>query len=681
MEPLDLVRAHTDEYTNLAKSSFVQLAEIWNQLELSSEEQKHEVRHPLTICVHDSMRDQVVFSFEDLIFLIYNWCVAMPFAGRMLSISDDDDPGGMTALHCNFLLQLESILSAASSTWTDAVASAKDQQQQVRNDIRQALAEMMEIKALLGADDPAAEAELARLQNDVLAKASYWQKQKQQRQAEHDELQARIRQLRHVCGLAPVAAPDAPDISTANMRFLELERERLVMERERREDLVRQLLDDLHSVCSDIGEDVKAAAAEAHPSLVYIWDHEAAQVMKDVYKLAGSYIGSSAIDLSDATISMLTSKLAAMKDLRAARSAHAGELLSVLHSLWDAIDVPDSERGHFVKMMSGPLRLHERSLDKDALAAINSEGRNPGAAAELLAKLLHMLAEVQVLTDKRKAIISIITEVEAVQQEETWLASYEADDNRYKGRDANKRLQRAIRATKLRERLPAMLSELRGRLLEWRECEDKPFLYDGKDYQSEVLDGLQAEVEEAAAQRAAKPARSGGGRRQSSIGTAVPPSPTTAGSPSSRPGPYRAGLSSVPRPTSACSFGSPVRRGTAGLAAAGLSSTPVPAALKGVTAKSLTDRHSICVVRTAEREGFTGPGTLSRSGQLNFLAVPRDAARGSGSMRRGVSSSAAVNPLRASTGSFHTPPPKKAPSMAATNVPPRTSVKGLRSTA
>jgi hypothetical protein len=42
--------------------------------------------------------------------------------------------------------------------------------------------------------------------------------------------QARIRQLRHVCGMAP-AAPDAPDISMANMRFLELERERLMMER------------------------------------------------------------------------------------------------------------------------------------------------------------------------------------------------------------------------------------------------------------------------------------------------------------------------------------------------------------------------------------------------------------------------------------------------------------------
>jgi len=61
-------------------------------------------------------------------------------------------------------LQLESILSAASNAWIDAVASAKDQQQQVKDDIRQALAEMMEIKELLGADDPAAEAELVRLQ-------------------------------------------------------------------------------------------------------------------------------------------------------------------------------------------------------------------------------------------------------------------------------------------------------------------------------------------------------------------------------------------------------------------------------------------------------------------------------------------------------------------------------------
>lgn len=109
-----------------------------------------------------------------------------------------------------------------------------------------------------------------------------------------------------------------------------------------------------------------------------------------------------------------------------------------------------------------------------------------------------------------------------------------------------------------------------------------------------------------------------------------------------------------------------------------------PCALQGMrlSLKCLCVRGCAgCWCCRTEREGFNGPGALSRSGQLNFLPVPRDAARGSGSVRRGISSSAA-NPLRASTGSFHTPPPKKAPSMAAMNVqPPRTSVKGHRSTA
>lgn len=40
---------------------------------------------------------------------------------------------------------------------------------------------------------------------------------------------------------------------------------------ERREDLLRRLLAELHSVCDDIGEDVKAAAVEVHPNLVYMW--------------------------------------------------------------------------------------------------------------------------------------------------------------------------------------------------------------------------------------------------------------------------------------------------------------------------------------------------------------------------------------------------------------------------
>lgn len=49
---------------------------------------------------------------------------------------------------------------------------------------------------------------------------------------------------------------------------------------------------------------------------------------------------------------------------QASRGAHAGEVLSVLNSLWDATDVPDQERSHFVRMMSGSLRLHAASLEK-----------------------------------------------------------------------------------------------------------------------------------------------------------------------------------------------------------------------------------------------------------------------------------------------------------------------------
>jgi len=39
-------------------------------------------------------------------------------------------------------------------------------------------------------------------------------------------------------------------------------------------------------------------------------------------------------------------------------------VLSVLNSLWDATEVPTQERSHFVRMMSGPLRLHAASLEK-----------------------------------------------------------------------------------------------------------------------------------------------------------------------------------------------------------------------------------------------------------------------------------------------------------------------------
>lgn len=53
----------------------------------------------------------------------------------------------------------------------------------------------------------------------------------------------------------------------------------------------------------------------------------------------------------------------------------------------------------------------------------------------------------------------------------------------WQGRDANRKLQRAIKAGKTRERMPAMLDRVRDALNEWRETEGASFLYDGRDYE------------------------------------------------------------------------------------------------------------------------------------------------------------------------------------------------------
>jgi hypothetical protein len=51
------------------------------------------------------------------------------------------------------------------------------------------------------------------------------------------------------------------------------------------------------------------------------------------------------------------------------------------------------------------------------------------------------------------------------------------------GRDANKKLQRALRAQRLRDRLPALAAAARAALDGWREAEGAAFLYDGCEYE------------------------------------------------------------------------------------------------------------------------------------------------------------------------------------------------------
>ena len=52
----------------------------------------------------------------------------------------------------------------------------------------------------------------------------------------------------------------------------------------------------------------------------------------------------------------------------------------------------------------------------------------------------------------------------------------------WQGRDANRKLQRSIKAGKQRERVPGLVEQLRQVLTHWQMEHRLPFTYDGFDY-------------------------------------------------------------------------------------------------------------------------------------------------------------------------------------------------------
>ena len=57
-------------------------------------------------------------------------------------------------------------------------------------------------------------------------------------------------------------------------------------------------------------------------------------------------------------------------DLQEYREQRAEELMGVLSSLWEALEVEqeDVDRGIFARLMSGPARLHGKSIQKVLVA-------------------------------------------------------------------------------------------------------------------------------------------------------------------------------------------------------------------------------------------------------------------------------------------------------------------------
>ncbi|KAK9803571.1 hypothetical protein WJX72_001222 [[Myrmecia] bisecta] len=461
-------------------------------------------------------------------------------------------------------LELADTNARALKVWDEAVTQAEGQQAAVHTAIGRAVEEVSQIKQQLGEVDAdvsevveagrTLQSHYAEVQTDL----EVWRQRKVVRLQEHDELKAKINSVKTRLGqkhdLAPPATKRGPgrlDISQSALEFLQLELDKLHAEQGRRERSLDAAMGRLRKVCIELGEDDAAVAAEAHPSLQHYRDAlpSFASYSTNAAPPAqhGADEGADAVDLSDSTFKALELKINQLHDLKARREERAGELMGVLESLWTALDVAedDVDRAIFARLMAGPARLHGKSIEKcveevgrlesckaalmrelivsnwrqlqdvctrshlalPAMPALFNEAltdidiTQSGQVSDVLAKVVRQLADTTAEAERRQDVLAAVAEFDTAYADCAWLTAYENDDMRYKGRDANRNLQKAIKASKTRAAMPAMIAQMRQVLQAWQAAEGRPFVYDGLDYQSEVLDAVAAELEREAEEK------------------------------------------------------------------------------------------------------------------------------------------------------------------------------------
>ncbi|KAG2491113.1 hypothetical protein HYH03_010557 [Edaphochlamys debaryana] len=430
---------------------------------------------------------------------------------------------------------------------------------------------------------------------------------------QYEALMAVHSRLKQQLGLRHVAPPeDSVDISTGALEYLAMENGKLADEKARRLMRVEESLDRLRAVCRELGEDAAEAAEAVHPGLRGLSaDKESAEVLGAVYRLAGAGASSPGggaggegagallglagdLELSDATFERLGAKIGEMDRLKAEREAQCRDVLEMLAALWSALAIPEDapERAMVHKLLAAdrPQRLHRRTLDKCMAEVTRLEGckaqamrdlamskareleqlcistrispphtgpllaelDKPGQMTAVLTKLVRLVAEVGAMAAKRGPILAQVAELQAAAADSAWLRAYSGDADRYKGRDASRNMQRAIKAGKLRERLAPMLEGLLGALAEWEIEEGGPFLYDELVLQDTVLRSVEVELEQVAAEKAPRP-------KASAASGASGPSGSSSRPPMSRPS-----TSSGAPPRGAANNGSATARGPAG---------------------------------------------------------------------------------------------------------------------
>ncbi|GLI66004.1 hypothetical protein VaNZ11_009615 [Volvox africanus] len=585
------------------------------------------------------------------------------------------------------------VLAAAEqalAAWTQAVERAEVEKHSIKALIQQHSSEIATIKSELddGVDSQSMEAEfgnggsgegeatLLKTLDILKGTLQFWRVKRASRVQAYEALMEVHVSLKRQLGLRHKPVEDA-DITTGALEYLQMENGKLIEEKTRRVVRAEEQLDKLRAICRELGEDCAAAAAEVHPALSSLSaEKESAEVLGCVYKLVGSPSKVTAggdLDLSDVMFEKLAFKITDMQRLKSDREAQSRDVLEMLGSLWDALSIPEDapERSMVAKMLSPdrPQRLHKRTLDK-CLSEVNrlegckaqamrdlalakareleqlcistrispphtgpllAELDKPGQMTHVLSKLVRLVAEVQALAAKRAPILVQAQELLAAQADSAWLRSYNQNENRYKGRDASRNMQRAIKASKLRERLGPMMESLLAALADWEIEEGGPFLYDEQVLQETQLRAVEAELEQLALEKAPKPksalhssaSTSGGGGGGGAAASGKPPAAGgrsaagTSGSSTRSSSMAGAGGSAAPRPTSSTGGGGSAA-GSSGGGGGGNSSSGGGGGGGSTTPRSVADavrRMSLAPPASARDNGIfrsNGAGTTSK---------------------------------------------------------------------
>ncbi|GMH38817.1 hypothetical protein BSKO_06715 [Bryopsis sp. KO-2023] len=403
--------------------------------------------------------------------------------------------------------------------------------------------------------------------NAALELLTEWETAREEKFAEFQKLTKELGRLRARLGhSSPSPVHDRAGFSLNVMKHLKHEIEMCTADKQRREMELEAVLSHLRKICIELGEDDVAIAESAHPSLRYYREALPGQFHTQFRRHHASNDFRSdlrpediELDLSDATFSALECAIEDTKQMKPVREQQASELSEVLHNLWKVLKVEedDIDRGIHKRLLEGPTRLHSKSIDKcmaevtrlekakaallqdlideriqelallcenthlempDLTPLLPAEGgdgqvASVGLVSDALGKLIRMVEEVAELGVKREGIISMLLELEASKGEVCWLIAYEQDEGRYKGRDCNRNLQKALKVGKIRDKMPAMVENLREALMMWEQTQGCPFIFDGVNYK-ESLEAFAQQLEAStAAKRAARTSKNGQSKR------------------------------------------------------------------------------------------------------------------------------------------------------------------------